>query len=175
MLSFLTPMFKKIKLDFRRFIVAQIFLLFFSAVYLYAFPAPTFLYQSVVWLHTGTGLVIALCLLRFCFRYLKGVALSQKLGWLLLTLGAIVGVALIYVGTTRPEIKYLHIVLSVVALILLAANGVANYLSPTIGTRSLRRAGMVVFGLLAVAIAFSSWSLREGRWKSNHVIKNQTR
>ncbi|HEV3036573.1 MAG TPA: tetratricopeptide repeat protein [Candidatus Angelobacter sp.] len=167
-------MLKRINLTFRRFVVAQVTILFFSAVYLYAFPAPTLFYAGVVLVHAGTGLIAALCLLRFCFRYLKGLTLSHKLGWLLLTLGALIGVALIYLGTTRPEIKwmYLHIALSVVALILLAANGIANYISPTIANRSLRRAGFVVFSLMAVALAYSSWSLRDGRWKSSHVIKN---
>ena len=167
-------MFKKIKLDFRRFIVSLVLILFVSAIYLYAFPSPTLIYEAVVLLHTATGLVAAFCLLRFCFRYLKGIALSAKLGWLLLTLGGVMGVALIYLGTTRSELKwmYAHIALSLVALIFLAANGVAIYLSPTIGTASLRRAGIAVFALLAVAIAGSSWSLREGRWKSSHVIKN---
>src|SRR5215467_4169382 len=92
-----------------KFLPISVAVLFLTAVYLYAFPSPTLTYAAAILLHAGLGLIAAICLIVFCLRYVKGLSLLSKIGWLFVTLGALLGVALIYLGTTRPELKWLYI------------------------------------------------------------------
>jgi len=151
-------------------------MLLLSAAYLYAFPAPTLLYAGVVLLHSGGGLVAIVCLIWFCLRYLGQVPWIGKLGWILLACGGLVGGALIYFGTTRQNTKwlYLHIGLCLAGFILLAAYGMAKWLSARVGTGvvKVRIAAAVALTVCVCGLAFGGWSLREGRWLSAHVIKN---
>src|SRR6185437_8152312 len=89
-----------------------------SAAYLYPFPQPNVVYAGVVLLHTLGGVVLAILLVPFLWRRLREQSLTGKAGWLLLTGGAAIGLALIYTGTPREEWKwlYLHIVLVLAAM-----------------------------------------------------------
>ena len=79
-------MIKKILPSFRNFTIGLVGVLFLTAVFLYAFPAPTLLYAAAVLLHAGAGLVAIFCLIRVCLRYLRQSTLTAKLGWIVLTL-----------------------------------------------------------------------------------------
>ena len=93
-----------------------------SAVYLYAWPAANVFYAAVVLLHVGVGV-------GFCFGglFLLPYALRQpfiaKLGAIVLGLGAVLGLGLIYTGTSRSHttLFYEHIFVSALAIVLLAA------------------------------------------------------
>jgi tetratricopeptide (TPR) repeat protein len=169
-------MFKQMRLRFPKFVAAAVALLFVSAVYLYAFPSPTLLYAAAILFHAGLGLITALSLLRFCWRYLKGLTLTARLGWIFLTLGALMGVSLLYLGTTRPMLKwlYLHIVLCMLGVVLLTADLVVRYMLPRTRFRPVivRAAAVVLLASLAVGLAFTARALREGRWLATHVIAN---
>ena len=169
-------MFKRMHLRLSTFLPGAAVVLFLSAAYLYAFPSPTLLYAAAVLLHAGLGLIATVCLVLFCLRWLKTQSFTAKVGWLLLTLGAIIGVALIYLGTTRPMLKWLygHIALCLLGLILLAADLVARRLLPKIRLRPVlaRSAAVVVLAALGTGLAISAKALREGRWLAAHVIKN---
>jgi tetratricopeptide (TPR) repeat protein len=169
-------MFKKLGLNLPRFLTGAVVVLFLSAAYLYAFPSPTLTYAAAVLLHAGLGLIVAICLLRFCWRYLKACSVTSKVGWLLLTLGAFLGVALIYFGATRPMLKwlYLHIALCTLGMVLLAANFLARIILPKIRLRPslVRATAVVLLAALATGLAYSARALREGRWLAAHVIKN---
>ena len=172
-------MIKKILPSFRKFTIGLVGVLFFSAVYLYAFPAPTLLYAAMILLHAGAGLVAIFCLIRFCLRYLRHTTLTAKLGWITLALGGLIGGALVYFGATRQNMKwlYLHIGLCLAGIILLSADAIARWLSVKagIGTVKIRIAAVAVLAVCVAGLAYSAWSLREGRWKSSHVIKTQAR
>jgi Flp pilus assembly protein TadD len=174
--STLKPMLKRIRLPLPKFVSVAVFVLFVSAVYVYAFPAGTLVYAAVVLLHAGLGLIATTCLLPFCWRYRKSRSRMSQLGWVLLTLGALLGVALIYLGTTRPLFKwlYLHIGLCALGLILLAADPVAGFLALRSKFRPvvLRTAAVLVLTALAAGLAASARAVREGRWLAAHVIKN---
>lgn len=169
-------MFKRLGLNLSRFLAGAVVVLFLSAVYLYAFPSPTLVYAVAVLLHAGLGLIAAICLLRFCWRYLKDRSLTAKLGWILLTLGALLGVVLIYLGATRPMLKwlYIHIALCLAGLVFLATDLVARLLLPKIRIRPamLQATAVVLLTALAAGLAVSAKALREGRWLASHVIKN---
>jgi cytochrome c-type biogenesis protein CcmH/NrfG/uncharacterized membrane protein len=170
------PVIKKILPPFRKFTIGLLVILFLSAVYLYAFPAPTLLYAGMILLHAGAGLVAIFCLIRFCLRYLRETNLTARVGWIAMALGGIVGGMLVYIGTTRQNLKwlYLHIGLCVAGAILLAADGTARWISrkTTIATAKIRAMAIAALALCVFALAYSAWSFREGRWVASHVIKN---
>lgn len=168
-------MFKKIKLRLPRFVAFSTIVLFITAVYLYAFPSPTLTYAAAILLHAGLGLIAAVCLILFCLKYLKGLSLLARIGWLLITLGGLLGVALIYLGTTRPELKwlYVHIALSMAGIVLLVSDFVARRIVPRVNRPIMvRLAAVVVLAALAAGMAVSAQYLREGQWLSSHLIKN---
>jgi Tfp pilus assembly protein PilF len=144
-----------------------------SAVYLYPFPQPNVLYAGVVLLHTVAGVVVALLLVPFLWRRLKAQSVTAKAGWLLLALGAAIGLALIYTGTPREEWNwlYLHIVLVLAAIALLFADwaGRRGWL------KSLPLA-MVLRPLLALAIvaglSAGAWYQRNVNWQSSARVQN---
>ena len=167
-------MFKKI---FRlpKFLAISVAVLFITAVYLYAFPSPTLTYAAAILLHAGLGLIAAICLFVFCLRHLTKLSLLSRLGWLFLTLGALLGVALIYLGTTRPELKwlYIHIALCMAGIVLLVSDFVARRIVPRVNRPILvQLAAVTVLLALTVGIAFSARYVREGRWLASHVITN---
>lgn len=169
-------MIKKILPPFRKFTIGLMVILFLSAIYLYAFPAPTLLYAGMVLLHAGAGLVAIFCLIRFCLRYLRETNLTVRVGWIAMALGGIVGGMLVYIGTTRQNLKwlYLHIGLCVAGAILLAADGTASRMSrkTTIATAKIRATAIATLAVCVFALAYSAWSFREGRWVASHVIQN---
>ena len=169
-------MFKKIHFSLQKFVIGATVVLSITAAYLYAFPSPTLTYAAAIVLHAGLGLIVAVCLLRFCWRYLKEQPLLAKLGWLLVTMGAALGAALIYFGTTRPMLKwlYLHIALCTLGVVLLAAEAITRVLLPRIKLRPIaaRSGTVVLLTLLTAGISYSAHALREGRWLASHVIRN---
>lgn len=171
-----TPVIKKILPPFRKFTIGLMVLLFLSAVYLYAFPAPTLLYAGMILLHASAGLVAIFCLIRFCLRYPRETNLTAKVGWIAMALGGIVGGVLVYIGTTRQNLKwlYLHIGLCMAGAILLAADATAKWVSrkTTITTAKIRATAIAALAVCVFALAYSAWLVREGRWVASHVIQN---
>ena len=169
-------MFKKLKMRLPKFLAISAAVLFLTAVYLYGFPSPTLTYAMAILLHAGLGLIVAVSLIRFFLKYFKGLSLTSKIGWLLFALGAALGVALIYLGTTRPMLKwlYLHIALSMAGIILLVADFVARRILPRIRLRPavVRLVAVVVMVALALGLALGDRAIREGRWLAGHVIRN---
>ena len=169
-------MFRRLKFRLPKFLAISVAVLFVTAVYLYAFPSPTLAYAAAILLHTGLGMIAAICLVFFWLRYLKQLSWIPMLGWLLITLGAALGLALVYLGTTRPMLKwlYLHIALSTAGVVLLVADFLARRILPKVRIRPaiVRLAAVVILAALAVGISYSAHALREGRWLASHIINN---
>jgi hypothetical protein len=167
---------EKIKSRFYKFVITLVFILAVSAIYLYAFPSPTITYAGIVLLHAGAGLIAALCLIRFLWRFLRQLSLTAKIGWLLFTVSAGLGIVLLFTGTTRPQIKWLnmHIMAAGLAVVVLMAEAISRRLTlkTNLGLAKLRVATIVVLGAIAVGIGASAHALRDGRWLSSHLIKN---
>ena len=165
-----------IKSRFYKFVTTLVFTLAVSAIYLYTFPSPTITYAGMVLLHAGGGLIAALCLIRFLWWFLRQLSLVAKIGWLLFTVSAGLGVVLIFIGTTRPEIKWLnmHIAAASLAVVVLMAEAISRRLTvkTNLGLAKLRVATVIILGAIAVGIGASAHALRDGRWLSSHVIKN---
>src|SRR5581483_11761417 len=81
--------------------------LFGSAVYLYGFPQATVFYAGIVLCHALVGTILSIYLLVFLFRLLRQASIMARLGWILIAASAGVGLALIKLGTSRPEWNFL--------------------------------------------------------------------
>src|SRR5580658_1472323 len=147
--------------------------LFLSAVYLYTFPQPNVFYAAIVLLHTVAGVVAAVLLAVFLLRLLRNGSIASRLGWGLLTVGAIFGLILIKTGTPRVEwnLLYFHILLSLAGVGIVVAEwaGKRGWLSPSVGN-SIIRCAICLVALAGLALA--ARYLRESRWTNQARIEN---
>src|SRR5690348_12768885 len=80
-----------------------------SAAYLYTFPQPNLLYAVVVLLHALGGVLAAILLIPVFFRLMRTGSLSSRAGWVLIGVGAVLGLILIKTGTPRTEWNKLYL------------------------------------------------------------------
>ena len=144
-----------------------------SAVYLYGFPSATITYGVVVLFHAVVGILLTVLLLPFLIKLLRTGDAIARLGWLLLTTGAVLGVALIYVGTPNRLKGWLfaHIGLCVIGSLFVATSWLVSrgWLGTSATQRVLRFAGLF---LLTAGIAAGTWWYREVAWKNANRITN---
>ena len=150
-----------------------LFILLFSGIYLYAFPAATIPYFLGVLLHLATGLVLAGTLVPLCWSGFRQFSPEKHLGWVLLSVAAALGVVLIFTGTPQPyqSSLYLHIGCSSAGTVLLV--------SAWMGARGWLASGPILAAvrytvlLLGVAVlAGGAWTLREVRWQHSYQMQN---
>lgn len=126
-----------------KFLRGLLFVLVASAAYLYPFPQANVIYPVVVALHTLAGIVAAIVGTVLFWRLLRGGSTVWKVGWILLAAGAVIGLVLIYTGTSHSEFRWLyaHIGLSMLGIACLLAEmlGRAGWLRGTRGRGSLLR------------------------------------
>jgi tetratricopeptide (TPR) repeat protein len=142
-----------------------------SALYLYAFPSPTIFYIVLVVIHAFGGGFAMLVFLVFLPK-LRGRAASEIAGWMIFGAGGVLGCALLFIGTARPQARWLnaHIVVSSLAVVVLGAYW--------LGARGWMRgrAGLAFrvacLALPAIGIAYGGYALREGRWARSNQIQN---
>jgi Flp pilus assembly protein TadD len=144
-----------------------------SAAYLYAFPQLNLFYAAIALLHALAGIITTFLLLLFVARKFRNRNLASRLGWILLTLGALVGLVLIKTGTPRAEwtLLYVHIALSLAGLGVLLAEWISSRgWSAQSSLRALSRYGvcLVSIGLLVAGARL----LRESRWRHHARIEN---
>ena len=156
----------------RRTLAGLLPFLVVSATYLYAFPQPNVFYAVVVLLHALGGIVAAALLIPGVVRLLRDANFVARAGWLLIAIGAVLGLVLIKTGTSRPEWKwlYLHIVISLVGVGLLIADklGQRGWLASSAGTATLRAA----ICLVAIAgVGYGARYVRES-WQTRRRIEN---
>ena len=111
--------------------------LFVSAAYLYTFPQPNVFYAAIVLLHAVAGVISVLLLAVLLVRLVRNGNVASRLGWLLIDVGAIVGLILIKTGTPRDEwnLLYVHMLLSLAGSGIVFAEwaGKRGWLEPGIG------------------------------------------
>ncbi|MGH9650231.1 MAG: hypothetical protein ACRD3I_07145, partial [Terriglobales bacterium] len=83
-------------------------LLALSGAYLYAWPAPTVFYIAAVLLHVALGIAMAVVLAPVLKRGWSVFSRLERTGWVLVALGTALGLALIFLGTSRPELPWLY-------------------------------------------------------------------
>jgi len=149
-----------------------VLLLALTAIYLYAFPSATVFYALTVLAHAAFGIIATVALFLLFFN-LRSEALLARIGWILLAPGAVLGAALIRIGTPH-RLKfwlYAHIAFCTVGVILLAASWLASrkFLGTGFVPQALRVALVCV---VTVGIAAGSWWVRNVAWKNTYLVKN---
>ena len=149
----------------------SVLILALTAVYLYAFPTATIVYAMTVLLHTGLGVLLTVGLAAFLFRGIGKEQWLARMGWVLLAGGAVLGVALIYLGTPH-RLKawlYAHILICSVGVVLLATAWMKE--QGWLGAGGLRQVGAFVAVLIAaVGISYGAWWVRNVAWNNAYRI-----
>src|SRR5580704_6950744 len=108
----------------RRFVSILVAVLFLTAAYVFVWPSANIPYFGVEILHLLAGMVFLIAL-GFAIRKIWPAATpGQRLGWLLLALGGLLGAVLIYTGTRRGEwtLLYTHMGACVAGCAILTAS-----------------------------------------------------
>src|SRR5215472_2602476 len=148
------------------------FILFASAIYLYIFPSVSLFYIAIVLVHAILGLVLAALLLRNWSRIFSREALLKNAGWIVLSIGAAVGVALLFTGTARPHwpSMFAHIGLSFLATAWLALRWAEL---KEWFTKGWEKVPVSIAGLATVILlTLGGWQVRQGLWLRTHRITN---
>ncbi len=151
----------------------SVLILALTAVYLYAFPAANIPYAITVLLHTGLGVLLTVGLLVYLFRGLSQEQWLARVGWVLMAAGAVLGVALIYLGTSHRMNAWLyaHIAICMVGFVLLATAWMKE--RGWLATGGARGAlGFVALLLGTAAIASGAWWVRNVAWNNAYRITN---
>ena len=143
-----------------------------SAAYLYAFPQANVFYAGVVLFHALAGVFVAVLLVPGLLRLLRTGSITSRAGWLLMAVGAVLGLVLIKTGTSRAEWNklYLHILISMAGVGLLTAVWLRNRGWMASGPASAIVRTTACFAVLA-AIGYGAYYARVS-WANRSRIQN---
>src|SRR5262245_23850851 len=123
-------------------------LLAVTSLYLYGYPSATLTYSGVLLFHLGAGLALMVLMIPYFVKCWREQKFANRLGWSLLTLGAILGIVLIKIGTPHrlKQWLYAHIALCVAGVFFLAVSwlGARKWLGEGAGAAALRFATVLV-------------------------------
>jgi len=143
-----------------------------SASYLYAFPQPNIFYAGVVLLHALAGVITAVLLVPVLYRLLRNGNIFAQTGWVLLFVGALLGIVLIKTGTPRTEWRwlYLHIAASLIGIGFLIADklGQHGWLASNVATAAVR---VVICLIMVAGVGYGAEYVR-GSWQVRGRIQN---
>ncbi|HXJ04593.1 MAG TPA: tetratricopeptide repeat protein [Candidatus Acidoferrum sp.] len=144
-----------------------------SAVYLYGFPSANIPYIVVVLFHVAAGIFLTALLLPFLVKLLRTSALGARFGWSLLAAGAVLGVLLIFKGTSLPmkNLLYAHIFACLLGVTFLAGSWLASrgWLAAGGVQQILRSTALVA---VVAGISAGAWWYRTVAWNDAFRISN---
>ena len=147
----------------KKLTIFSIAALMLSAIYLYAWPAPNIFYAAVVLAHVGLGVLFCIGGLRLLPAVLKQPPII-KLATLVLIIGAVLGLALIYTGASRPytNLSLSHAAVSFLAVALLAGWWYSHRKQPCSSAwiPALSAIAIAVIITVGAQYARNSWSKR---------------
>ena len=151
-------------------------ILFLTAAYVYAWPTASVPYFAGVIVHLVAGIALVITFAFTLNRILRGAPTASKIGWILIALGGILGVALIFTGTRRTEwpLLYVHIAACGAGGAFLAAGWMGHHRRYKVGLSHATEAILrCVFSLTVAAALFAGvrW-LRSVPWERSHRIEN---
>jgi Tfp pilus assembly protein PilF len=151
----------------------SVLILALSAIYLYAYPTATIVYAVTVLLHTGLGVLLTLGLAVYLFGGIGQDEWLARIGWVLMAAGAVLGVALMYLGTPH-RLKawlYAHIAICTLGVVLLATAWMKE--RGWLGAGALNRAlGFTGILLATAGIAAGAWWVRNVAWSNQFRVAN---
>jgi tetratricopeptide (TPR) repeat protein len=153
----------------RRILPGLFLFLFVSAAYLFTFPQPNVFYAVVVLLHVVVGVVASVWLAVLLYRLLRDAGFLGRVGWLLLSAGAVLGLVLIKTGTLRSDwnLLYVHIILSLAGVGILFSERIGK--RPGFAPAMVRAAACL---LVLAGLGAGSWYVRNSRWENHARIEN---
>jgi len=157
----------------KRWLSRSLIALAASAVYLYAYPSATIYFGIVVLFHVAAGIVFSVLLGFALFRLLGNEGPLARFGWILLAVGAILGIVLIKIGTPShlKSCLYAHIAMCMSGALCLLASWLAS--RGWLGSGATQRGlGFVALLLLTAGIAAGAWWIREMAWQKANPISN---
>ncbi|MGH9792402.1 MAG: hypothetical protein ACRD5W_14425, partial [Candidatus Acidiferrales bacterium] len=103
----------------KRFRQSGLLLLLLTGACVYALPSATLFVAGVFYIHLVAGVFFLLTLLPILARVFRGCNTEGRIGWSLIVLGGLLGVALMFTGGTRPftALLYSHIVASLLGVV----------------------------------------------------------
>ena len=142
-----------------------------SAAYLYTFPQANIFFAVVVLLHTLAGVITAILLVPALLRLLRNGTLLERAGFFLIAIGAVFGLILIKIGTSRVEWKwlYLHILISLFGVALLIANRLSKESAPSSAIAAALRVAVCI--AILAGIGYAAHYIRES-WQTRNRIEN---
>jgi tetratricopeptide (TPR) repeat protein len=144
-----------------------------TALILYAWPTPTIFYESILALHLAMGALLVVLGIPLLGRLLKEGSSTQRIGWLVLLIGGVLGAIILYSGARRQDwgIVYSHVLISLLACAILFSAFLARrgWLASGARRAALRTACCL---LLFAGIAAASWWVRTVPWQRAYVIEN---
>jgi len=157
----------------RRLLPYLVIALALTAILLYAWPTPTIPYEIVVGLHLALGVcLLVLALLRLPSLLREG-SMTERVGWIVVLAGGLVGAAIVYTGARHQEwrVMYSHIFVSILgcALLFSAVMGRRGWLVSGAAKTALRTAIIVA---IFAGVSAASWWVRTVPWERAYVIKN---
>lgn len=156
-----------------RFRSVLLFLLFVTAAYLFTWPAANIPYFAAVLLHVIVGIVFAIALVAFLRSILRIGSPAQRIGWILLAIGAALGIILIFTGTRKGNwpLLFVHVGFCVAggALLVSAWAGWRGIMVGSYLTGALR-GGLCI--AVAGSITMGAWWVRTVPWEHSSRIEN---
>src|SRR5713101_3890452 len=157
----------------KRWLIRSLVMLAASAVYLYGYPSATISFGIVVLFHVAAGIAFSVLLGFTLFRLLRNEGLLARFGWILLAVGATLGIVLIKIGTPShlKSWLYAHIAMCMAGAVCLLASWLASreWLGRGAAQRGL---GFVALLLLTAGIVAGAWWTREIAWQKANRISN---
>jgi tetratricopeptide (TPR) repeat protein len=148
-------------------------ILFITAGYLFVFPSPTLPYIAAVLVHAAIGVLAVLILVPRLTAMLSFKKLVENSAWLAIFAGGVLGIYLLYIGTSRSHWNwmYAHVAVSLAGIALLVAKWVGSkgWLSRNLVFSAVRTA---LFLGLTAALGLYGWKVRQGLWLSSYRIVN---
>jgi tetratricopeptide (TPR) repeat protein len=144
-----------------------------SAIYLYAFPSATIIYGGGVLLHAGVGVLLAVLLVPVLRAVFRARSAGEKVAWVLLAAGTLIGLVLIKIGTPNrfQTWLYLHIALCAAGVVVLGSAWVAR--RGWLGKGFTGAAASVAaVALLFVGVGAGAWWIRNVAWKNSYRVVN---
>ena len=144
-----------------------------SAVVLYAWPAPTIFYEGILLAHLLLGVVLLILGLPGLLRLVREGAIAERIGWVLVLAGGVLGATIIYTGARHQQwpLIYSHVAISAFAcaILLFVAVGRRGWLAFGAAKSAFRFALCVIF---VAGVAAGCWWVRTVPWQKAYVIRN---
>jgi Flp pilus assembly protein TadD len=150
-----------------------LFVLFFTAAYLFAWPTPNIPYFAAVLLHLVAGVALVAGLAVFLRSVLRNGSAAERIGWILLAVGGALGIVLIITGTRKSDwpLLFTHIGSCVAGGALLVSRwlGGRGLMAGSYLSGATRGAILVIIAGLTTA---GAWRLRTVPWERANRIQN---